>query len=181
MKQFTASLAALVLGIGIGVGIGFMVSKPKLNKSQAMVEELMTQMQTSKAESEETIQRAAEEIARLNKSLTGYQAMLSPLKNELERVKGELAQLKSQNIQPVVAAPSAETATKPVINPAAAVPPSVPSTEYIVKDGDNLWKIAEQQLGNGMRYKEILLLNPTVKENQTLVVGTKLKIPSQNN
>ena len=181
MKQMIASIAALALGIGIGVGIGMAVSKSKVNESKIKIEALQAQMEASKEESEKTIRKAAEEIARLNKSLNGYQAMFSPLKNELERVKGELAQLKSQNIQPVVTAPPAETTTKPVTNPAAAVPPSVPSTEYIVKDGDSLWKIAEQQLGDGMRYKEILLLNPAISENQTLIVGTKLKIPSQKN
>jgi nucleoid-associated protein YgaU len=181
MKQLTASLAALVLGVGIGFGIGFMVSKPKLNKSQAMVEELMTQMQASKAESEETIRKASAEIARSKNDLARSQSQVSQFNTELVRLRAELAQLKNQNIQPVVAAPPAETATKPVINPAAAVAPTTPSTEYIVKDGDNLWNIAEQQLGNGMRYKEILLLNPTISENKALVIGTKLKIPAQRN
>jgi len=176
----TASLAALVLGVVIGIGIGFMVSKPKLSKSQAMLDELMTQMQASKAESEETIQKAAEEIARLNKSLAGNQAVLNQLKTDLTRTKAELAQLRSQNL-PVVTTPPAETAVESVINPAVAVPPSVPSTEYIVEDGDSLWKIAEEQLGDGMRYKEILLLNPGTSEDQTLIPGTKLRIPSQEN
>jgi nucleoid-associated protein YgaU len=181
MKQLTASLAALVLGVGIGVGAGFMISKPKLEKKQALLDDLMTQTQTAKAESETALQRAAEKITQLNNTLTRNLAATSQLNAELTRTKAELAQLKSQNIQPVAPPQAEPTATEAAARPAPTAAPSTPSTEYIVKDGDNLWKIAEQQLGNGMRYKEILLLNPTISEKQTLTVGTKLKIPSQKN
>ncbi|MDH4201906.1 MAG: LysM peptidoglycan-binding domain-containing protein [Phycisphaerae bacterium] len=180
MKQLTASLAALVLGIGIGVGAGFMITKPKLEKNQALVESLMALMQTEKAESEKTIQKAADKITRLNNTLAGNQAVLNQLKTELTRTRAELTRLKSQNIQPGVTGPDAVTEAKPVIKPAATAPTG-PATEYVIKDGDSLWKIAEQQLGNGMRYKEILLLNPNISEKQTLVVGSKLKLPSQKN
>ena len=51
----------------------------------------------------------------------------------------------------------------------------VATTEYTVKKGDNLWKIARNQLGNGSRSKEIKSLN-NLKTN-TLQVGQKLKLP----
>ena len=58
-------------------------------------------------------------------------------------------------------------------------PPQPANTvEYTVEDGDNLWKIAEAKLGNGIRYTEIVKLNPVLEKNQdNLKVGMKLKLP----
>ncbi|MHC4855544.1 MAG: hypothetical protein ACYS72_03980, partial [Planctomycetota bacterium] len=139
MKQLTASLAALVLGIGIGVGIGMTVSKSKISDRQAEIKELKIQMQTSKAESEETIQKTVEMMGGLNKTLSSYKSINEQLKADLTRTRAELTRLKSQNIQPGVTGPDAVTEAKPVIKPAAAVAPATPATEYIVKDGDSLW------------------------------------------
>jgi len=55
-----------------------------------------------------------------------------------------------------------------------------PSGEYVVKEGDNLWRIAAAKLGDGNRYKEISKLNADiVKDEDTLVVGMRLKLPSR--
>lgn len=48
-------------------------------------------------------------------------------------------------------------------------------TEYVVKSGDSLWKIAAEKLGNGSRYTEIVELNGL--KTTVLQVGQKLKIP----
>ena len=48
---------------------------------------------------------------------------------------------------------------------------------YIVVMGDNLWSIAKKQLGSGVRYKEILALNPHITKDKPLAIGTKLKMP----
>jgi nucleoid-associated protein YgaU len=55
------------------------------------------------------------------------------------------------------------------------------SREYVVKDGDYLWKVAKNQLGNPTRYKEIVKLNPSVlkDENTRLKIGTTLNLPAQ--
>jgi len=55
-----------------------------------------------------------------------------------------------------------------------------PGRWYVVKDGDSLWKIAAEQLGNGSRYKEITKLNPSiVSDENNLDVGTRLRLPSR--
>lgn len=41
----------------------------------------------------------------------------------------------------------------------APQPPITDNHTYIVKAGDTLWDIAQSQLGNGSRYKEIMALN----------------------
>ncbi len=47
---------------------------------------------------------------------------------------------------------------------------------YTVKRGDSLWKIAQEQLGNGARYKEIVNANGLV--NNTIHPGDKLIMPN---
>ncbi len=49
---------------------------------------------------------------------------------------------------------------------------------YVVKEGDSLWKISAEQLGNGIRYKEISTLNAgAMTSADDLSVGLRLKIP----
>jgi nucleoid-associated protein YgaU len=50
--------------------------------------------------------------------------------------------------------------------------------QYVVREGDSLWKISVAQLGDGKRYKEISELNADILEDEDdLPVGTHLKIP----
>jgi nucleoid-associated protein YgaU len=50
---------------------------------------------------------------------------------------------------------------------------------YVVQDGDNLWKIATSQLGDGARFKEIAKLNTDVlKSNDALSIGMRLRLPT---
>jgi len=51
---------------------------------------------------------------------------------------------------------------------------------YTVKDGDSLWRIAAEQLGDGSRYKEIVRLNTdTLEDEDTVDVGMALKLPAR--
>jgi hypothetical protein len=50
---------------------------------------------------------------------------------------------------------------------------------YVVKEGDSLWSIATEKLGNPTRYKEISKLNADVlKNDQDLSIGMKLTLPN---
>jgi len=52
------------------------------------------------------------------------------------------------------------------------------SVPYIVREDDNLWRIAAEQLGNGSRYREISKLNANVlKDENDLTVGMLLRMP----
>jgi len=61
-------------------------------------------------------------------------------------------------------------------------PPNATSSrqnqQYVVREGDSLWQIAVEQLGDGTRYKEIGELN-AVENEDYLTVGMLLKIPAQ--
>jgi hypothetical protein len=52
---------------------------------------------------------------------------------------------------------------------------------YVVKDKENLWKIASEQLGKPSRYSEIIKLNPDklTEENILVKPGMQLKLPAQ--
>lgn len=54
------------------------------------------------------------------------------------------------------------------------------ANQYIVRQGDSLWSIAGEQLGNGSRYKEISKLNADVlKDENDLTVGMRLSLPDR--
>jgi len=163
----------LLVGVAIGTGVGMMISKPKIDKGQKELDQLLTQMKTSKAESEETIQRAATKIARNENELARTKNLLIRTDAELKKVRMELQKIKTPT------APASD-ATQPVV--VITTPTGTASTtrtiDYTIKDGDSFWKIAQEQLGDGLRYTEILKLNPDISENQTLIVGMKVKIPA---
>ena len=49
---------------------------------------------------------------------------------------------------------------------------------YVVKEGDSLWSIAAEKLGNGSRYTEISKLNTDVlKNDHDLTIGMRLSLP----
>jgi len=51
--------------------------------------------------------------------------------------------------------------------------------QYVVREGDSLWSIAGEQLGNGSRYKEISKLNANVLKNENdLTIGMRLSLPA---
>lgn len=50
---------------------------------------------------------------------------------------------------------------------------------YTVKIGDNLWKIAQEQLGDGLKWREIAEANDIPIGNPSLKVGQELIIPGR--
>lgn len=57
-------------------------------------------------------------------------------------------------------------------------PPITGNNTYTVKAGDTLWDIAQSQLGNGSRYKEIMTLNGLTSD--VIQPGQVLKLPTGN-
>ncbi len=63
----------------------------------------------------------------------------------------------------------------------ANLPPKAPEVRwYVVQDGDNLWKIATNQLGSGPRWEEIAKLNADIlQSSEKLDVGMKIRLPAK--
>ena len=64
-----------------------------------------------------------------------------------------------------------------------SVIPQTPTSRakiYVVADGDSLWSIAAEKLGNGARYPELVKLNKTMlNDEDELSLGMKLHLPGK--
>ena len=57
---------------------------------------------------------------------------------------------------------------------------AVATTNYTVRRHDTLWTIAEKQLGDPTRYREIVNLNPHLQHDTTIHAGETLKLPQHH-
>jgi nucleoid-associated protein YgaU len=70
--------------------------------------------------------------------------------------------------------------------PVAPVAPVVPVTPngtaklnaVVVKPGDSLWKVAEQKLGKGFRWHDLLAVNPGIVDANRIVAGSQIYLPA---
>ena len=92
----------------------------------------------------------------------GCSKKLAAVREENQVLKQRVAELEEQQTASETAAGGQEMISGPI---------------YIVVEGDSLWSIAKKKLGNGDRYKEILALNPHIKKDEPLAIGTKLLLP----
>jgi nucleoid-associated protein YgaU len=51
-------------------------------------------------------------------------------------------------------------------------------TVITVQPGDSLWKIAAQNLGQGLRWHALLAINPGILDPNHIVAGTQLYLPA---
>lgn len=47
-----------------------------------------------------------------------------------------------------------------------------------VKPGDSLWKLAEQNLGQGLRWHDLLLVNPNIRDANHIEAGSQIFLPA---
>jgi len=101
----------------------------------------------------------------------GQKVVIPQLKNKIESL------FSSSLFEPVKSVigikPSSHMASAVLLTKA---PPVQSSRQYIVSEGDNLWRIADKQLGDGERFREIIKLND-LEDEDYLTVGMRLKIP----
>src|SRR6266849_4499550 len=64
--------------------------------------------------------------------------------------------------------------------PATLATPSAPANPNVVmvKPGDSLWKLAQQNLGKGLRWRELLAVNPGIVDANRIVAGSQIYLPT---
>jgi len=81
--------------------------------------------------------------------------------------------------------PAAAAPTIAPLNPAKrdrdvvpTVTPNLVPTVVTVKRGDSLWKLAEQHLGHGLRWRDLLSANPEVLDPNHIMAGSQIVLPT---
>jgi nucleoid-associated protein YgaU len=75
------------------------------------------------------------------------------------------------------------TPVAPAITPVNPAPPSVAKPVVVpnvvtVKRGDSLWKLAEQHLGRGLRWHDLVSANPGILDPNHIVAGSQIVLPA---
>jgi len=107
----------------------------------------------------------------------GTDARAEEQKNADEEPASEAAPApEPEEVEP--SAPDANAVDEPQA-PAAAAPEqgNAEPASYTVKAGQSLWSIATEQLGNGERFRDILRLNPALRNPNAIYPGLELKMP----
>jgi nucleoid-associated protein YgaU len=103
----------------------------------------------------------------------GQRILVPPLRTQPQKPVQARSDLKDQLFNKM------ESIKARTISLASAIPTGR-YQEYVVKDGDSLWKIADEQLSDPGRYLEIAKLNKDVLEDEDqLSVGMHIKLPSK--
>jgi nucleoid-associated protein YgaU len=68
------------------------------------------------------------------------------------------------------------------VAPSQPVAPAAPSARVkpnvvIVKPGDSLWKLAQKNLGKGLRWRELLSYNPSLGDPNLIAAGSEIFVP----
>ncbi len=204
-KQLIFGIIFLGIGVAGGFGIAYMRYQAATTDFQTEIDDLKAEAQKAKDTSEETLKNAGRQIADAKAQLKNSQDIAIRLgkenrtyKLENQRLKTQLAQAGGRTGSPTASTPASASSVRAASRPTTLTRPTVsrPTTtrpvttsprpaatttarEYTIQEGDSLWKIAENELDNGMRYKEIIELNPPLTENSKLVIGKKLKLPAK--
>ena len=82
----------------------------------------------------------------------------------------------AQPLAPVAPAIAPVNPTKREVEP--TVVPSVGPSRVIIKRGDSLWKLAEQHLGHGLRWHDLVAANPGILDPNHIVAGSQIALPT---
>jgi nucleoid-associated protein YgaU len=97
----------------------------------------------------------------------------------------EVAAAITPSVKPHVVTPAIVLSTpkaKPsasVARPSAVANTSLSRRTVTVQLGDSLWKLAQQNLGRGRRWQELLAANPSIVDPDRIAAGTEIVVPAK--
>jgi len=110
----------------------------------------------------------------------------------ISRITPSVPHVPRPKIHTAIAPPVSRADVAPAIGPAIAQPKAPtaiasPSTfaktsslhTVIMQRGDSLWKLAQENLGRGSRWQELLAANPGIVDPTRIVVGTEIVVPAK--
>jgi nucleoid-associated protein YgaU len=80
------------------------------------------------------------------------------------------------SVQPSQPAPPAVDVTSSRPSIAGAAPAKL--NVVTVKPGDSLWKLAQENLGKGLRWHDLLAVNPAIVDANHIVAGSQIFLPA---
>ncbi len=80
---------------------------------------------------------------------------------------------------PIAPAPPKASVPASVAQSPAAGKPSLSLHPVTVRPGDSLWKLAQQNLGRGSRWQELLAANPGIVDPTRIAAGTEIVVPAK--
>jgi nucleoid-associated protein YgaU len=88
-------------------------------------------------------------------------------------------------LRPLLHRPSISVPAPTLIAPSRpSVPMSHPSSPILhrvtVQRGDSLWKLAQQNLGRGSRWRELLVVNPGIENPHQIEAGSQIYVPARS-
>jgi nucleoid-associated protein YgaU len=78
---------------------------------------------------------------------------------------------------PAPAAPAIVPANPAKRDVVPKVVPSVRPSFVVAKRGDSLWKLAEQHLGHGLRWRDLAVTNPGIVDPNHIMAGSQIVLP----
>jgi len=168
MKPIITYIIIGIIGTAVGVAANHSVMQPKINRLNNSMTEITSRSQESEERAQQSVRNANAEISRLHMELARVKAELEGLKSNQPAQKGQLTQ----------SAQSQQQLEQPVQKPIKDTLAENSQKIYVAKEGDSLWKIAANELGNGSRYAEIKKLNPNI-DTDNMKIGTKLILPAK--
>lgn len=84
---------------------------------------------------------------------------------------------------PVARVAPSQPAAHAAITPAVPAVPAAPNgavrlNAVVAKPGDSLWKIAVEKLGKGLRWHDLLAVNPGIVDANHIAVGSQIYLPA---
>jgi LysM repeat protein len=102
-----------------------------------------------------------------------------PIANSNLQPVAPTASAPAANIAVVVPVPERKMVPKAAVVSAAPKPATPEGRIVVARPGDSLWKLAQQNLGAGLRWPDLLAANPNIADPNRIATGLQIVVPAK--